>query len=74
MTVKLREVSKITLATGDPPSDVLLLANGDQLSGKLQLSALSLALKNGQNVELKREQIKSLEVIGPQELDEQEKE
>lgn len=74
VTVKLREVSKITLATGDPPSDVLLLANGDQLSGKLQLSALSLVLKSGQKVELEREQIKSLEVIGPQELDEQEKE
>ncbi len=74
VTVKLREISKITLATGDPPSDVLLLANDDQLSGKLQLSGLSVALKSGQKVELEREQIKSLEVIGPQELDEQEKE
>jgi len=65
VTVKLREVSKITLATGEPPSDVLLLANGDQLSGALAVSAISLLLENGQTVELKSQQIATVGIVPP---------
>jgi hypothetical protein len=65
ITPKLREVAKITVAVADEGPDVLILANGDQLSGELNLSRISLALETGDTIHLSRDQIKIIEIAAP---------
>ncbi len=61
VTVGIGDVAKITLSSEEHPSDTLLRTNGDKLSGSLDLSSLWLNTESGEQFELKRDQIKSVE-------------